>query len=75
MRENQYGISAITDKPHVANIFLIYNHTQCPVAGPQPYLQMCSMAKDKPNAKAHISHTPIFQRIFQNLRATGACSL
>ena len=74
MRENQYGISATTDIPNVANIFFIYNQTQCADAGPHPYRHTCSTAKANPKANAHINQTPIFQRIFQNLRATGACS-
>jgi hypothetical protein len=74
VRENQNGISATTDTPHVKNIFFKYIPTQCAVAGPHPYRQTCSTAKDKPKAKAQASHTHIFQRMFQNLRATGVCS-
>ena len=43
-------------------------------ADPHPYRHICSTANESPNANAHINQTPIFQRIFQNLRATGVCS-
>lgn len=51
--------------------------TQCSLAGPQPYRQICSTANDKPNANAHTNHIMTSQRNSQNFRAIGvrSCSL